>query len=84
MTDEAYERGMQVRREVLGDAHVDAAVARTTDFTADFQEYITRNVWGDIWGRAGLDRRMRSAVTEALSKLYRLGARQTVQTFRPA
>ena len=48
--DERYERGMKARREVLGDAHVDAAVARTTDFTADFQEYITRNVWGDIWG----------------------------------
>jgi 4-carboxymuconolactone decarboxylase len=63
MTDEAYERGMRVRREVLGDAHVDAAVARTTDFTADFQDSITRNVWGGIWARPGLDRRMRSAIT---------------------
>ena len=53
MTDEAYERGMQVRREVLGDAHVDSAVARTTDFTADFQEYITRNIWGGIWAGRG-------------------------------
>jgi 4-carboxymuconolactone decarboxylase len=63
MTDDAYERGMKVRREVLGDAHVDAAIARTTDFTADFQESITANVWGGIWTRPGLDRRMRSAIT---------------------
>jgi 3-oxoadipate enol-lactonase/4-carboxymuconolactone decarboxylase len=61
--DDEYERGMQVRREVLGDEHVDAALAGTTDFTADFQDYITRNVWGGIWARPGLDRRMRSAVT---------------------
>jgi 4-carboxymuconolactone decarboxylase len=71
MTDDAYERGMEVRRAVLGDAHVDAAVARTTDFTADFQEYITTNVWGDIWSRPGLDRRVRSAVT--LTALIALG-----------
>jgi len=63
MTDDAYERAMQVRREVLGDAHVDSAIARTTDFTADFQEYITRSVLGGIWARPGLDRRTRSAVT---------------------
>ena len=61
--DDEYQRGMRVRREVLGDDHVDAAVARTTDFTADFQDYITRNVWGGIWARPGLDRRMRSAIT---------------------
>jgi 3-oxoadipate enol-lactonase/4-carboxymuconolactone decarboxylase len=61
--DDAYERGMRVRREVLGDAHVDAAIARTTDFTADFQELITRQAWGGIWSRPGLERRMRSAVT---------------------
>ena len=61
--DERYERGMRARREVLGDAHVDAAVARTTDFTADFQELITRYAWGDIWGRPGLDRRTRSCIT---------------------
>jgi 4-carboxymuconolactone decarboxylase len=69
--DEAYERAMQTRREVLGDAHVDAAVANTTDFSADFQEYVTRNIWGGIWGRPGLDRRMRSAVT--LTALVALG-----------
>jgi 4-carboxymuconolactone decarboxylase len=61
--DDEYERGMRVRREVLGDDHVDAAVARTTEFTADFQDYITRSVWGGIWARPGLDRRMRSAIT---------------------
>jgi 4-carboxymuconolactone decarboxylase len=69
--DEAYERGMRVRREVLGDAHVDAAIARTTDFTADFQELITTQAWGGIWSRPGLDRRMRSAVT--LTALVALG-----------
>jgi 4-carboxymuconolactone decarboxylase len=57
------ERGMKIRREVLGDEHVDAAVARTSEFTADFQDLITRYAWGEIWDRPGLDRRMRSAIT---------------------
>jgi 3-oxoadipate enol-lactonase / 4-carboxymuconolactone decarboxylase len=55
--------GMHVRRAVLGDAHVDRAIAGTTEFTADFQAFITRYAWGDIWTRPGLDRRMRSAIT---------------------
>lgn len=55
--------GMRVRREVLGDAHVDLAEARTTGFTADFQDLITRYAWGEIWSRPGLDRRTRSCVT---------------------
>jgi 3-oxoadipate enol-lactonase / 4-carboxymuconolactone decarboxylase len=55
--------GMRVRREVLGDAHVDASIERTTAFTADFQDLITRYAWGEIWTRPGLDRRMRSAIT---------------------
>jgi 3-oxoadipate enol-lactonase/4-carboxymuconolactone decarboxylase len=55
--------GMQVRREVLGDAHVDRAVARTTPFTRDFQDLITRYAWGEIWTRPGLDRRTRSCIT---------------------
>jgi 3-oxoadipate enol-lactonase / 4-carboxymuconolactone decarboxylase len=55
--------GMRTRREVLGDAHVDAAIGRTTAFTADFQDLITRYAWGEIWTRPGLDRRMRSAIT---------------------
>ena len=63
MSHDAYERGMRVRREVLGDEHVDAAVAGTTDDTADFQDLITRYAWGEIWARPGLDRRMRSAIT---------------------
>ncbi len=54
---------MQVRREVLGDAHVDRAQARTTEFTADFQDFITRYAWGEIWTRPGLDRRTRSCIT---------------------
>ena len=62
MTDR-YDEGMQVRREVLGDAHVDAATERTTGFTRDFQALITRYAWGEIWTRPGLDRRMRSAIT---------------------
>jgi 4-carboxymuconolactone decarboxylase len=59
------ERGMKVRREVLGDEHVDRARASTTDFTADFQDFITRYAWGDVWSRPGLDRRSRSIATLA-------------------
>jgi 4-carboxymuconolactone decarboxylase len=71
MSDAAYERGMKVRREVLGDEHVDAAVERTTEFTADFQKLITRYAWGEIWTRPGLDRRTRSCIT--LTALTALG-----------
>jgi 4-carboxymuconolactone decarboxylase len=63
VSDSSHERGMKTRREVLGDEHVDAAVARTTDFTADFQDLISRYAWDEIWNRPGLDRRTRSAVT---------------------
>ena len=59
MSDE----GMRTRREVLGDEHVDNAIANTTEFTADFQDLITRYAWGEIWTHPGLDRRMRSAMT---------------------
>ena len=62
-TDDVYAAGMTVRREVLGDAHVDRAVAATTDFTADFQRMITEYAWGTIWTRPGLDRRSRSMIT---------------------
>ncbi|MFD1506888.1 3-oxoadipate enol-lactonase [Georgenia yuyongxinii] len=58
--------GMRVRREVLGDAHVDRAQEATTPLNADFQDFITRYAWGDVWSRPGLDRRTRSAVTLAL------------------
>ena len=63
MTEDRRERGTRVRREVLGDEHVDAAVERMSDFTADFQDLITRYAWGEIWERPGLDRRTRSAIT---------------------
>jgi 4-carboxymuconolactone decarboxylase len=63
MSDDAYERGMEVRRAVLGDEHVDRSLARATEHTRDFQEFITRYAWGDIWSRPGLDRRTRSVVT---------------------
>ncbi len=66
-----YEEGMKTRRDVLGDAHVDAAVAGTTPFTADFQELITKYAWGEIWSRPGLDRRTRSCIT--LTALVALG-----------
>jgi 4-carboxymuconolactone decarboxylase len=71
VTDDKRERGMQVRREVLGDEHVDAAIERTSEFTAEFQDLITRYAWGEIWTRPGLDRRTRSAIT--LMALVALG-----------
>jgi 4-carboxymuconolactone decarboxylase len=61
--DEVRERGMRVRREVLGDAHVDRAVARTSALTAPFQDFLTRYAWGEIWDRPGLSRPERSMVT---------------------
>jgi 4-carboxymuconolactone decarboxylase len=68
---------MAVRREVLGNEHVDAATAKTTDFTADFQDLITRYAWGEIWTRPGLDRRTRSCITlvalVALNRMDELG-----------
>ena len=64
--DERHEAGMTVRRQVLGDAHVDRAVAGTDEFTADFQDFITRYAWGEVWSRPGLDRRTRSCITLAV------------------
>ena len=58
-----YDDGMRVRREVLGDEHVDRAAANADDFTRDFQDLITRYAWGEIWTRPGLDRRTRSCIT---------------------
>jgi 4-carboxymuconolactone decarboxylase len=71
MTDERYEAGMRVRREVLGDEHVDRAIANTTPFTAAFQEFITRAAWGEVWTRPGLDRRTRSCITVAVAAALR-------------
>lgn len=60
---EVRDAGLVVRREVLGDAHVDRSIAGTTDLTRDFQELITQYAWGGIWTRPGLDRRSRSLIT---------------------
>jgi 4-carboxymuconolactone decarboxylase len=66
MSDDTYDAGMKARREVLGDEHVDRAIESTTDFTAAFQEFITRYAWGSVWTRDGLDRRTRSCITLAV------------------
>jgi 4-carboxymuconolactone decarboxylase len=66
MDDPRYEAGMKVRREVLGDEHVDRASANATDFSRPFQEFITRSAWGEAWTREGLDRRTRSCITLAV------------------
>ncbi|HKE63951.1 MAG TPA: 4-carboxymuconolactone decarboxylase [Micromonosporaceae bacterium] len=73
MTDRDAD-GMRVRRAVLGDAHVDRATAAADAFTTDFQHFITRNVWGDVWGRPGLDRHTRSMVTVAVLTALRAEA----------
>ena len=76
MNDSKYERGMSVRRAVLGDRHVDASLEAATDLTRDFQRYLTENVWGEIWPRPGLERKTRSmltiAITAALGRLEEL------------
>jgi 4-carboxymuconolactone decarboxylase len=71
------EAGMEVRRAVLGDAHVDRASANTTEFTAPFQEFITRYAWGGVWTRPGLDRRSRSMIT--LAALTSLGRENEIE-----
>lgn len=67
MTDEERAAaGLRTRREVLGDEHVDRAAAATTEFTADFQDFITRYAWGEVWSRPGLSRPERSMITIAM------------------
>jgi 4-carboxymuconolactone decarboxylase len=66
MSDDLHDAGMEVRRAVLGDAHVDRAIENTTDFTAPFQEFITKMAWGSVWTRDGLERRERSMITLAV------------------
>lgn len=66
MTESRFERGMQVRKEVLGSEHVERAQARATTFDADFQHFITEMAWGSVWARPDLDRRTRSLVTIAI------------------
>jgi 4-carboxymuconolactone decarboxylase len=69
--DPTRDLGIEVRREVLGDEQVDRAIARTTEFTSDFQDFITRYAWGEVWTRPGLDRMTRSCIT--LTALVALG-----------
>jgi 4-carboxymuconolactone decarboxylase len=64
--NERYENGLAVRREVLGDAHVDRSLAKRNDFTEEFQALITRYAWGEIWTRPGLPRHTRSLLTVGL------------------
>jgi 4-carboxymuconolactone decarboxylase len=66
MTSAPNETGLRTRREVLGDEHVDRAIANTTEFTAPFQDFITRYAWGEIWTRPGLSRPERSMITLAM------------------
>ncbi|MGC3964039.1 MAG: 4-carboxymuconolactone decarboxylase [Rhodocyclaceae bacterium] len=61
-----FDQGMKTRRAVLGDAHVDRTVARRTDFNGEFQDFLTRYAWGDIWTRPGLPRHTRSLITVAM------------------
>jgi 4-carboxymuconolactone decarboxylase len=77
VTDDRYEQGMRVRREVHGDEHVDAATARATDLTREFQELLTRYAWGEIWTRPGLDRRTRSLIT--ISAMVALGRERELE-----
>jgi 4-carboxymuconolactone decarboxylase len=60
MTDDLWDKGLEIRREVVGDAYVDRSLAAMDDFNQPLQEYVTRYAWGDIWRRPGLDRRARS------------------------
>ncbi|EKJ8219076.1 4-carboxymuconolactone decarboxylase [Citrobacter sedlakii] len=64
--EDRFEQGMKVRRIVLGDAHVDRTVKNLTSLNADFQDFITRYAWGDIWSRPGLERHTRSLITIAM------------------
>ncbi len=66
MGDSTFDRGMKVRKEVLGSEHVERAMAGATDFDADFQRFITETAWGSVWARPDLDRRTRSLVTIAI------------------
>ena len=71
MTDDPYERGIKVRREVLGEEHVDRSLERAGEHTREFQELITKYAWGEIWARPGLNRRTRSCIT--MTALVALG-----------
>ena len=80
MTESRYDAGLKVRKEVLGSEYVERALARTTEFDADFQHYITETAWGSVWARPDLDRRTRSLVTIAI--LAALGREELVVHLR--
>ncbi len=80
MTESRYDVGMKVRKDVLGSEYVEQANARTTQFDADFQRYITETAWGSVWARPDLDRRTRSLVTIAI--LAALGREELVVHLR--
>jgi 4-carboxymuconolactone decarboxylase len=77
MTDQRYEQGLAIRKEVLGEAHVERSLAAVSDFSRPVQEFVTRACWGDVWGRPGLDRRTRSLLNlgmlTALGRNHELG-----------
>lgn len=76
-SDETYQQGLKIRREVLGDAHVDRSLANVSEFARPIQEFVTATAWGQIWNRPGLDRRDRSlinlAMLTALNRNHELG-----------
>ena len=80
MTESRYEIGMKVRKEILGSEYVEQALARSTEFDADFQHYITETAWGSVWASPDLDRRTRSLVTIAI--LAALGREELVVHLR--
>jgi 4-carboxymuconolactone decarboxylase len=65
-SDDRHAQGMKIRRQILGDAHVDRATAASTPFDADFQKFITETAWGSVWSRPGLDHRTRHLITIAI------------------
>ena len=71
MSDDRYQQGMKRRRKVLGDAYVDAASARITDFNREWQTFVTTNAWNDIWNRPGLDLKTRSVIVLAITVALR-------------
>ena len=79
MDKERFEKGQKLRREVLGDQYVDAAAKNTTDFNRPFQEFITENVWGNIWSRPGLDRRTRALIN--IGMLTAMGRTEEVKIY---
>ncbi len=66
MTDDLYEKGLEIRRAVVGAAYVDKSLADADDFTRPFQELVTRYCWGEVWGRPGLERSERSIINLAM------------------